>query len=34
LPELFTATGLKFDFTSRTIEPLMAALQAELATLD
>jgi oligoendopeptidase F len=33
LPQLFEATGLRFDFTSRTIEPLMAAVQAELKRL-
>ena len=30
LPELFTAAGLKFDFSEKTIAPLMQAIKAEL----
>ncbi|MDP2654796.1 MAG: M3 family oligoendopeptidase [Candidatus Omnitrophota bacterium] len=30
LPELFEAAGLKFDFSARTIAPLIAAVQEEL----
>ena len=33
LPELFDAAGVKFDFSAATLEPLMAALEAELAAL-
>ena len=33
LPELFEATGIRFDFTEGTIRPLMDAIGAELATL-
>lgn len=30
LPELFAATGARFDFSRATIEPIVAAIQAEL----
>jgi oligoendopeptidase F len=33
LPELFAAAGIRFDFTSRTLKPLMAAMGEELARL-
>jgi len=33
LPELFAAAGLRFDFSSATLGPLMALIQRELATL-
>ena len=33
LPELFTAAGIRFDFSSRTLKPLMEAMQQELANL-
>lgn len=33
LPHLFNAAGIRFDFTSATIRPLMNALQDELAEL-
>ena len=31
LPELFQAMGLKFDFSAKTIEPLVAAVRDEVA---
>jgi oligoendopeptidase F len=34
LPELFAAAGIRFDFTEKTIAPLMATVQEELALLD
>jgi oligoendopeptidase F len=33
LPELFAAAGITFDFSERTIRPLIAALEDELASL-
>jgi oligoendopeptidase F len=33
LPELFRAAGIQFDFTSRTLKPLMAAMAEELSRL-
>ena len=33
LPELFSAAGLRFDFSAATIEPLINAVAEELATL-
>lgn len=33
LPELFHATGIEFDFSDRTIEPLMAGVQASLSEI-
>lgn len=33
LPELFSAAGLRFDFSSRTIEPLINAVREELDAL-
>ena len=30
LPELFAAAGINFDFTERTLRPLMATLAGEL----
>ncbi|PAW78939.1 MAG: peptidase M3 [Verrucomicrobia bacterium Tous-C9LFEB] len=33
LPELFHATGIEFDFSDRTIEPLMAGVQAALSEI-
>lgn len=33
LPELFAAAGIRFDFSKQTLEPLMAAVEEELATL-
>ncbi len=33
LPELFEAAGVKFDFSSETLGPLMSAIQDELAVL-
>ena len=30
LPELFKAAGIEFDFSQRTIEPLMQALKEKL----
>lgn len=34
LPELFTAAGLVFDFSSKTIVPLLRAVEEELVALD
>jgi len=34
LPELFTAAGIRFDFTAPTIEPLMEEVRGELRALD
>lgn len=34
LPELFAAAGCRFDFTARTIQPLMKLVGAELEKLD
>lgn len=31
LPELFAAAGVRFDFSSETIQPMVAALEAEMA---
>jgi len=33
LPELFTAAGIRFDFSTQTLLPLMQALRDELASL-
>jgi oligoendopeptidase F len=33
LPELFAATGISFDFSEKTLRPLMLAIQQELALL-
>jgi oligoendopeptidase F len=33
LPELFAAAGIRFDFSERTLGPLMNALGEELARL-
>lgn len=33
LPELFAAAGIRFDFSDRTLGPLMQAIRDELATL-
>jgi oligoendopeptidase F len=33
LPDLFAAAGIRFDFTERTLRPLVDAVQEELATL-
>ena len=33
LPELFSAAGIVFDFSERTLRPLMDAVADELATL-
>ena len=33
LPELFEAAGCKFDFSARTVEPLIALIRSELAAL-
>jgi oligoendopeptidase F len=33
LPELFAAAGIEFDFTERTIRPLVAALEREIEAL-
>lgn len=33
LPELFDAAGIRFDFSERTLRPLMDALETELANL-
>ena len=33
LPELFATAGIRFDFSKQTLEPLMAAIEEELATL-
>ncbi len=33
LPDLFEAAGIRFDFSTETLAPLMEAVQAELATL-
>jgi oligoendopeptidase F len=33
LPELFAAAGIRFDFSQRTLHPLMRALRDELAAL-
>ena len=33
LPELFAAAGIKFDFSAATMEPLIAAVEEELAAL-
>jgi oligoendopeptidase F len=33
LPELFTAAGCRFDFSAKTVKPLVALLRQELATL-
>jgi oligoendopeptidase F len=33
LPELFSAAGIRFDFSEKTLAPLMDALMQELATL-
>ena len=33
LPDLFAAAGIRFDFSERTLRPLMAALEEELAGL-
>jgi len=33
LPELFAAAGTRFDFTRNTLEPIVAAIQAELARI-
>jgi oligoendopeptidase F len=33
LPDLFKAAGIEFDFTRKTLEPLMHAIQEELARL-
>jgi oligoendopeptidase F len=33
LPELFAAAGIIFDFSEKTLKPLMAAMQDELASL-
>ena len=33
LPDLFAATGIRFDFSERTLGPLMAALAEELTSL-
>jgi len=33
LPELFTAAGIKFDFTEATIRPLVSAIEAEIEEL-
>ena len=34
LPELFRAAGIKFDFSARTVKPLVNALRRELRTLE
>jgi oligoendopeptidase F len=34
LPELFKAAGAKFDFSAKTVKPLVEAVEAELATLE
>ena len=31
LPELFAAAGIEFDFSERTLRPLMQAIEQELA---
>jgi oligoendopeptidase F len=33
LPDLFSAAGIRFDFSSKTLKPLMEAMQKELASL-
>jgi len=33
MPQLFTAAGIKFDFSQKTIAPLMQAVREELAKL-
>jgi oligoendopeptidase F len=33
LPDLFNAAGIRFDFSARTLKPLMAALSEELEQL-
>jgi oligoendopeptidase F len=33
LPDLFAAAGIRFDFSEKTLRPLMAALEEELASL-
>jgi oligoendopeptidase F len=33
LPELFAAAGIRFDFSERTLRPLMNAIEEELASL-
>jgi oligoendopeptidase F len=33
LPELFAAAGIVFDFSEKTLRPLMKALEEELARL-
>jgi oligoendopeptidase F len=33
LPELFAAAGIRFDFTEKTLRPLMSAVEDELAAL-
>ena len=34
LPELFTAAGIRFDFSEQTLRPLMDAVAEELADSD
>jgi oligoendopeptidase F len=34
LPELFSAAGCRFDFSAKTVKPLVALLRQELATLN
>jgi oligoendopeptidase F len=33
LPELFSAAGIRFDFSEKTLRPLMNAVREELAEL-
>ena len=34
LPELFKAAAAKFDFSAKTVKPLVEAVEAELVTLE
>ena len=34
LPELFSAAGCRFDFSAKTVKPLVALVRQELATLN